>query len=100
MKRLILNSTKLCRYELTGIAAPAVTIDMRRIRKPSDLSRYVEDILAEYNQMVQAYEDVSELPFKDDSDYPSEDSDRYYDSDPTQYGSLDDPRTPWGGSII
>lgn len=88
-------------YDLTGGSAPTAIIDMRRIRKPSDLSRYVEDILAEYNQMVQAYEDVAELPFKDDFDYPSEeDSDRYYDPDPTQYGSLDDPRTPWGGSVI
>lgn len=88
-------------YDLTGESAPTATIDMRRIRKPSDLSRYVEDILAEYTQIVQAYEDVAELPFKDDSDYLfEEDSDRYYDPDPTQYGSLDDPRTPWGGSVI
>jgi len=88
-------------YELTGGAAPAVTIDMRKIKKPSDLTKYVDDIIAKYDHMVKAYDDVAEIPFEDDlDDYPfEEDPDRYDDPDTTQHGSLNYPITPWGGSV-
>jgi hypothetical protein len=88
-------------YDLTGGGAPTAIIDMRKIKKPSDLTKYVDDIIAEYNHMVKAYDDVAEIPFEDDPDnYPfEEDSNRYYDPDPTQHGSLDYPITPWGGSV-
>ena len=68
-------------YEVVGYGAPEVTIDMRKIRKPADLTKYVPDIVAQFKSLC------SEI----DNDYPD---------DPTQYGSLDDPRTPWGGSCL
>ena len=68
-------------YEVVGYSAPEVTIDMRKIRKPADLTKYVPDIVAQFKSLC------SEI-------------DNEYLDDPTQYGSLDDPRTPWGGSVI
>lgn len=68
-------------YEVSGYGAPEVTIDMRKIRRSADLTKYVPDIIAQFKSLC------SEI----DNDYPD---------DPTQYGSLDDPITPWGGSVI
>lgn len=75
-------------YEFEGGGALSVTIDMRKIRKPSDLEKYVDDIVAIYKDSVSAYDDISDFAL-----------DPYYD-DPTQYGSLDDPISPWGGSVL
>lgn len=68
-------------YEVVGYGAPEVTIDMRKIRTPADLTKYIPDIVAQFKSLC------SEI----DNDYPD---------DPTQHGSLDDPRTPWGGSCL
>lgn len=74
-------------YELTGVAAPAVTIDMRKIKKPSDLGKYLTPIIQIYNDTLFSF-----------NEYGEQMPDPYFD-DPTQYGSLDNPITPWGGSI-
>ena len=67
-------------YEIVGYGAPEVIIDMRKIRKPADLTKYVPDIVAQFKSLCREI----------DNDYPD---------DPTQYGSLDYPITPWGGSV-
>lgn len=75
-------------YDLTGGAAPAVTIDMRKIRKPSDLGKYLTPIIQIYNDTINSYDELADAAL-----------DPYFD-DPTQYGDLDNPITPWGGSCL
>lgn len=61
------------------------TLDLRKVRKPSDLSKYAERIIDQFYELVG-------LP--DGVDLDTE----IYD-DPTQYGDLNNPITPWSGSI-
>jgi hypothetical protein len=74
-------------YELTGVAAPSVTIDMRKIRKPADLGKYLTPIIQIYTDTIIDYGELADTAL-----------DPYFD-DPTQHGNLDEPITPWGGSV-
>lgn len=56
-------------WDFTGGGALEVPIDMRKIRKPSDLGKYVDDIVKLYKESISAYDFIADDALNGDGFY-------------------------------